>query len=412
MNPSPFKSKTTPWRVQVPAGRIVGGSKKRIAKYFKTKADAQIFCRKVGKFGYVTDAKTVPVTTQTTDTAFVICYRYMLEKLGADSGLWYQAIDHFVKTRLDVIPATVREAVEKFYSDRLALVRKGQLRKTTVEQDRIRLNGFLTEFEAIKLGALTKEELNGYIHGVPNKNGRSIFKTLSVFFSWAIKNNYVKDNPVTKLDAVDYGDFGINNDFLDVGLFRRVLRIAADLEPVKPGGEVTRDFIDLLPVFVLSGFGGLRSCEAYRTTAKHESIKWSDLYFDAEIPNIEIRDEVAKTTARKGGDNRHVDFRFAIEALKAWLALVPHYDGNPYIVRWTKRKIYKLKADFEKRTGIDLPDNGLRNSFATYAFSYSGESALGQVARQMGNSEAIARRFYRRNLPAGTGKSWFDLRPF
>jgi hypothetical protein len=39
---------------------------------------------------------------------------------------------------------------------------------------------------------------------------------------------------------------------------------------------------------------------------------------------------------------------------------------------------------------IRLPENGLRNSFASY---FRSEARVGELAREMGNSETIAKSF-------------------
>jgi len=60
---------------------------------------------------------------------------------------------------------------------------------------------------------------------------------------------------------------------------------------------------------------------------------------------------------------------------------------------------------------IHLPENGLRNSFASYFMTARSEAGAGELAREMGNSERIARSFYIRALEPRTGKEWFDCRP-
>lgn len=410
MNPTPFNNKKTRWRVQLPA-RFDPVNHRRITKYFPNKEAAEKFCVDVRKNGFKALEITAPVLSQTEETAFSLAVRHELAELGNNPALLHQAVAHFKANVLNVKPATVREAVETFYAHRLELLATGRLKKTTLNGDRERISKFIDRFERMKLVGISAADLNEFIesHG---HNGPNVFKSLSVFYSWARKNNYLKENPIRELKASDYGDFGVNNEYYPVNTFRRMLRISAGLEPVKPGGELTRDFADLLPYFVLSGFAGLRRCEVVRREHGRDSIKWADLYFDAEIPNIEVRETVAKSTRRKTGDKRHIDFPHAVEAVRAWLALVPKNDDADFMVKWTQSKINKLRREFRKRTGIKLLENGLRNSFATYAFSYSGESALGQVSRQMGNSETVVRRHYAKNLPAGTGKAWFDLRPF
>ena len=54
---------------------------------------------------------------------------------------------------------------------------------------------------------------------------------------------------------------------------------------------------------------------------------------------------------------------------------------------------------------IRLPDNCLRNSYATYAQTFR---SLGDVARAMGDREETIKRFYVQTLKPGTGRHWFD----
>jgi integrase len=169
----------------------------------------------------------------------------------------------------------------------------------------------------------------------------------------------------------------------------------------------TRDFIALLPWFALSGFCGLRSCEAFRLDSKSDAIRWDDLYFDRGF--INIREEVAKAT-RRSSDGRHPETPHYLAALKAWLELVPR--ENEFVVRWTQGKILELKREFTKATGIKLLGNGLRNSFASYALTFDGLAGVGKLALEMGNSEAVCKQYYIRTLEPGSGKAWFNLRPF
>lgn len=164
-----------------------------------------------------------------------------------------------------------------------------------------------------------------------------------------------------------------------------------------------------MPTFVLGGFAGIRACEFYRRDNESEVIRWTDLHFDGERPNVHIRAGVAKLTKAADRD-RYIDLPHAIEALKAWLPLLPK--AGPFVVSLSERQVTKLRKGFTKATGIKLIENGLRNSFATYATAFDGESSIGAVSRQMGNDHKTARRYYQRNLPSGTGKAWFDSRPF
>lgn len=55
---------------------------------------------------------------------------------------------------------------------------------------------------------------------------------------------------------------------------------------------------------------------------------------------------------------------------------------------------------------VRLPENCLRNSYATYALTFR---SLGDVAKAMGDAEPTVKRYYTETLEPGTGKSWFEV---
>ena len=393
MKPISFKSKTTPWVVFVPASAANG---KRKAKYFKSKKEADAFCVIGNKPGFRLDGFVSPVS-KTEQAGYRSAVEYAKAKLG-DQSLIYQAIDYFKKTKLNIKPATVREALELFYA-----ARQGKFSKSTIETDRTRLNKLERAFRDIQLSDLTAVTLREFFESFKG-NPRSLYKSTRVFFGWAFDHGYLAENPMVAIKPV--GEFGVNNDYYPVETFRRMLRVAAGLDPVKPGGETTNKLRDLLPWFVVSGFLGLRSHEARRETREADSIRWSDLHWDAKIPFVEVRADVAK--GRKGHD---IETSHYLEAAKAWLEFYgrPEVDGP--IVPWTKRQIQELKRDFKKATGMRFTDNGLRNSFATYALTFNGLQGVGKLALEMGNSERVCHKHYIRKIEPGSGEAWFNLRP-
>jgi len=401
MKPTKINNKGTPWSVAIPARWTNDG--KRKAKYFKNKEDALTFCKLCKERGPAALTQYIAPIPKTEAQQWESRIRWAMKELNGNPSLIDDAIEHFKLTRLNVKPATVREAVEAFQA-----FRRTDVSKRTVQSDGPRL-AKLMNFEAfseIQLSAVTKSQLLEFFQTINKGNRRSVYKSVRVFFGWAHDCGYLGQNPMETIDSKKMGEFGIKNEHYPIATFGKMLRIAAGLEPAGEEEKPTHDFIDLLPWFVISGFGGLRSCEAFRTNLKRDSLKWSDLYFaGVDEPNIQLTETVAK-----GGRPRPVDMAPALEAIKAWLPFCPR-EGK-YIVRYTSKKIENLKAQFTKRTGIKFLENGFRNSFATYALSYSTLSGLGHVAKQMGNSEAICKRHYAQNLPTGAGKRWFDLRPF
>jgi hypothetical protein len=374
---------------------------RRKSKYFRTRDDAEKFVQRLKIEGR---AALDQSRRQPHQDAFGIAVREFAKLYDGKIANAYAAHEKLQKLQ-NVRPATVREAVEAFQAWRQTQVGR-TFKQSTITGDRWRLLKLLNAFDRLQLTDLTPIALREFFDGITG-DPRSVYKSVRVFFGWATDRGYLGENPMVSVKP--FGEYGINNEYYPVATFRRMLRIAAGLEAPRVGAEPTRAFIDMLPWFVLSGFCGLRSCEAYRLNRGAEAIRWTDLHFDAEVPNIEVREEVAKATARET-DVRHVESAHYLEAVKAWLALVPA--NGPFIVRWTKRQMQELKRDFTKATKIKFIENGFRNSFATYALTFNGLQGVGKLALEMGNSEGICKRHYVKNIAPGSGRAWFNLRPF
>jgi integrase len=400
MIPVRFDSKTSPWRVFVPA-RFNNG--KRKVNYFQTKDAAAAYCKELKNKGPGALTNYVAPIPKTQSDQMETAIRWALTELG-DFRKLYDAVEHFKLTRLNVKPATIREAVEAFQA-----YRRTVKSERTVSDDGSRLAKLINYFPDIQLSEIAKPQLIEFFDSLrkTHKDVLTIYKSVHVFFVWALERGYIGQMPFEKGTRKTFGQFGVNNEFYPVDTFRRMLRIAAGLEPAGQEEKPTRDFADLLPWFVLSGFAGLRSCEAFRTNLKRDSLKWTDLYFaGVDEPHIQLSGSVAK-----GGRPRPVDMAPALEAIQTWLAFCPRGNGE-HIIPVTSRTIVALKTEFTKRTGIKFKANGFRNSFATYALAYSTLKGLGYVSKQMGDSEAICKRHYAQNLPTGAGKRWFEgIRP-
>ena len=400
MKPIPFPSKTSPWRVEVP-GRYFA-DRKRKAKYFPTQAAAEKFIQKLKIEGR---AALDQSRRQPNEDAFGIAVREFAKMYDGDVSKVYAAHEKLQKLQ-NIRPATVREAIEAFQAWQQTQIGE-ELAKSTVTQYRHRLVKLIRKFERVQLADLTTVALREFFDETTG-DPRSIYSSVHKFLEWAVKYNYLWENPIDPIKAKEVGEYGVNNDYYPVETFRRMLMIAAGLEPVKPGGQTTREFLGLLPWFVLSGFLGLRSCEARRENREADSIRWTDLHFDAEIPYVEVRAQTAKKTKRES-DLRYIETAHYLDAAKAWLSIVQ--PNGPYIVRWTKRQIQELKREFKKATKIGFIYNGFRNSFATYGLTFNGLQGLGKLALEMGDSEGICKRHYTRSIAPGSGRAWFNLRP-
>jgi integrase len=294
----------------------------------------------------------------------------------------------------------VREVIVIYQEER-----KKTVRPSTWDSDRWRLLKLDLAFAHLPIIELSEDVLREFSKSVKG-DWTSIYKSLNTFFQWAKKQKYLIENPLLN---IEHEPFGSNKEVYSVETFGRMLRIAAGQERPRKAKEPTLEFIGLLPWFLLSGFCGLRSCEAYRLNKEREALRWDDLRLDGEKrPYVEIRPEVAKST-RRPDDHRRIFSPLYIEALRGWLPLVPRM--SPFVVPWTKRHMQNLKCEFTKATGIGFKENAFRNSFASYALAIENIEGIGHLAIEMGDSEAICKKHYVSSLQPLIGEQWFGLRP-
>jgi hypothetical protein len=394
MNPTPFKSESTPWRVQLPAS--LSPDRKRKARYFPTLEAAKKFCSAVKKKGLaVIDGDTAPAGALKEHAPLIMA---AIAKLGGDPTKVFEAIEFFQKTKLNIKGGILADVADAF-----AEARRGKVAHRTWSDDNSRLKKLLAEFGNAPIADITEADLDEFFDGLPG-HSRSIYKTVNVFFGWARKKGFIAIDPIANLSPAQR--WNARKDIYPVATFERMLRIAAGLEGVRVGDEPTRDFLPLLPWMIISGFCGLRSCEAFRTKLTDDAIRWSDLYFDRGF--IHIRHDVAKRTKRVS-DKRNIETSTYVEAARAWLTLVPR--ESEFIVTAIERTLGELKTEFQVRTGIKFLGNAFRNSFASYALTTEGRKGVGALALEMGNSEAICKQFYVETLEPRIGAAWFGLRP-
>ena len=159
----------------------------------------------------------------------------------------------------------------------------------------------------------------------------------------------------------------------------------------------TARYKPLLPYFVLGGLQGLRTCEMVRERADYPVVEWRDFLWNKEL--LVVRDEVAKQT-RARDKLRYVPLEAASVRSLRPLA------GDGRVIRLARRIFQSLRRELCKEMRVRLPENGLRNSYATYALTFRSS---GDVARAMGDAEGTVKRYYVQTLEPGVGKKWFNL---
>jgi hypothetical protein len=117
---------------------------------------------------------------------------------------------------------------------------------------------------------------------------------------------------------------------------------------------------------------------------------------------IEIRDEVAKQV----GLTDHKRYPALEPAAKEWLQMVAKPSGR--IVEISQSTLQRLNNELLDSVKLEVPENGLRNSYASYGLSFR---TLGEVSKAMGDNEATTSRYYIKKLEPDTGRAWFAVRP-
>jgi integrase len=319
------------------------------------------------------------------------------EKFGtADITVGLKAFDEYYRTHIATVQISVADAVKEYFEHRKLVA----LNPATISDDQYRLAKFVAKFGHLPLASVTTNDLRQYLNGIPltdegkASNRIGARKKIGPFYTWAVnERKYLKENPILAISKKSLGEMGVNNEFYAVEKFEHMLSAVWTMPEFRE---------TLFPWFIVSAFGGVRSDEVARQSKDADALRWSDIYWNAETPNIHIRKEVGK-----GGKERHIDASWATECLQAWLAFAPRSNGE--FVCATQSQIDSAKARFTNLTGIKLNPNGFRNSFATYGCALTGSVSI--VSKQMGNSPQVAERHYIKSLPSGRGKAFFGLRP-
>ena len=217
----------------------------------------------------------------------------------------------------------------------------------------------------LKVGDITDHDLRAWLRAFkPGTNRRSMHKALRKFFRWMKREHIIALDPMDEIPPMD--EWGRRTAIIPIKDFRTILEVCASKKEfsVKVGDQKRpqkTEFSDLLPFFTLAGFAGLRTKELVRRYPDDESLRWEDIQWDRGF--IHIRSNVAKGT-RRGNDERYISNDLTMNALNAWLRPVAQTTG--YVIPYKMRKFKERKTALLKLLAIRLPENGLRNSFASY----------------------------------------------
>jgi hypothetical protein len=372
------------WRVRVPASESETG--KRFAKYFETQEAAQQFVAEHRKTGSIQLAE---LSIEEKHVLGLIRQsQHYAPELLLDVWRAYSARQQAPEPSLKIA-----ELCRVFYDRQ---IKEGRAYRT-IADDRWRLNQFAKACGDMNSSQCTSAAIFQYLEAKPpGTNRRSHFKTLKKLWRWAFQSGRVDADPMSKLKPAD--EWGVNAEHLSIVFYSRLLRVVAGKEPVSKGQEPTTRYQFLLPYFVIGGMAGMRTCELVRSNPGDPVLNWEDILWSKNL--IVVRHEVAKQT-RSRDHKRYVPLEPEAAAI-----LRPLAQEGP-VITCCDNHLYIKRRELAQAMKIKLPENCLRNSYATYALTFR---SIGEVAKAMGDAESTVKRFYVQTLEPGVGHEWFQTK--
>ena len=144
----------------------------------------------------------------------------------------------------------------------------------------------------------------------------------------------------------------------------------------------------------------MRACELVKVYANDQVIQWEDVKWEKH--HIHVREVVAKQT-RRDSDQRFIPLE---PAVAAWLKGIAKTSGA--VVEFAESAFREYRRQLLARLKITFPINALRNSYASYSYSFRSG---GEVSKSMGDLEETVRRHYIEGMEPDTGLAWFAIRP-
>src|SRR5258706_746084 len=298
-----------------------------------------------------------------------------------------EIVAHWKATAMRVTnSATVLEMCDQYLESR----KSDGLGVKTMRDIRYRLKQFSDSYGHFKAQEIRTPLMRSFLGVIPIGNSRrNAYKWLRPAFDFAKEQRMTAENPLIAIKRPEKGK--ARPEIYTPEAFAILLKIA------------DQSLREVLPLLVLSGFAGCRSVELMAESVKRPTLRWEDILWDEKL--IHIGEEVAKETSRESGDERFIPME---EALIHWLE--PYRETSGRIIEQSESAFRKVIRKLFKKAEIELIKNGPRHSYASYFLAANGKQGVGQLATNMGNSEAVAKAHYIKMLKPGEGQAWFALR--
>lgn len=258
------------------------------------------------------------------------------------------------------------------------------VREATVRSYRHQLGAFTAAHAARPLAALTPGDIAAHLLARANVTTRANrWQALATFFAWAAHRGYVGRNPVFQA-------------------MRKPLRPRPDrciFTPAETAGLLARTkHTAALGYWVLALFAGLRTQEIHWLHEHPDP--WSLIRPGTGV--IDLRDQPPKTAPRVVP---------VTPALGAWLRWMRKH-SLPFIGpnHWPRRRELQSAVLAPRPAGRFQFHNMPRRSYISYRLALPGAS-YAAIARDVGNSEGVLRKFYARSALRADAERYFALAP-
>ncbi len=347
----------------------IGPDGRRVRRFFPRHEDAERFLR-----SQPTDPKSI---SELIDRKAELLYA--LEQIRPHRVTLPEVIAFYLRHHPNADDPTLGELIEKFLQEKRRIGRSLHYERSI----RYYLDRFADHVgRNVRITTITKEVIANYVY---HENGhvglvtkRNLLNHVSVLFSYAVKEDLIRINPVTKIarPTVPFRKPHV----LTPADFGKLLRRCLD-----------RGWGDRLVVFVLVGFCGIRVEEACR-------LSWSHLHLGKSI--VEVPADFAKKA-------RFRNNRIPPNALE-WIKKVEDRRRRGPLIGSNWRNLLRSAVRF---THINYGQNCIRHSFCSYALASGWSLADVIAAMGHGGSPSVIFAHYRNVVSEEDGKRWFALKP-
>lgn len=291
-------------------------------------------------------------------------------------GTISEAARYFVadKERRKLKPIAVPDLVARFLHDK-------QEGFSSLYRDRIksRLNKFAETFKC-PIASVRTDEIAVWLNTINAKgrNGNNYRSDVCTLFSYARERGFLPRDKKTEVELLKRFKESVE----DIGIYtpkeiRRLLGAASG--PVQAS-------------IAIGAFAGLRNAEILR-------LDWRDVNLSAG--RIVVSADKAKTAQR-----RIVPI---LPNLRSWLEPLAQKEGSVSPPFKNLTNLSRSISSACKRAGLQMVENGLRHSFASYRLA--SVQSTDQVALEMGNSPKEIFRSYRELVTPESAAAWFNVTP-